>query len=150
MENGSRPETKMADLTFGVSSTKNLFDSIKVNPDKILSVRFSADSRLLVSAGLYQHTLWSLARWNLHGKIIGEGIGIDVDFSPNSKMYATPDLRGVILRSTTNGARIVSLKGGTGSIKSINFSPDGNTLVGGDKKRHAQCVGYFRAAISKN
>lgn len=48
-------------------------------------------------------------------------------------MYATPDLRGVILRSTTNGARIVSLKGGTGSIKSVNFSPDGNTLAGGDK-----------------
>ncbi|MCY3740647.1 MAG: M12 family metallo-peptidase [Candidatus Poribacteria bacterium] len=112
---------------------KKLVRSVKANSDEIRSVRFSADGRFLASTGLYSHTLWRLPEWQLHGKIIGEGIGVDVDFSPDGKMYSTPNLRGVILRSATSGARIVSLESTTGAIRSIDFSPNGNMLASGGK-----------------
>ncbi|MYK96732.1 hypothetical protein F4009_22510 [Candidatus Poribacteria bacterium] len=110
-----------------------LVQSLKANADRIFSVQFSADSQFLVSIGPHRHMLLRSPEWQLHGKILGETLGLDVAFSPNSKMYATSDLRGVTLRSTTSGARIVSLKGSTAAIISLAFSPDGNTIVGGGK-----------------
>ncbi len=112
---------------------QKLVQSLKVNSDRIFSVQFSADSQFLVSIGSHRHTLLRSPEWQLHGKILGETLGLDTAFSPNSKMYATSDLRGVTLRSTTNGARIVSLKGSAAAIISLAFSPDGNTIVGGGK-----------------
>ena len=112
---------------------QKLVQSLKANSDRIFSVQFSADSQFLVSIGPYRHTLLRSPEWQLHGKILGETLGLDIAFFPNSKMYATSDLRGVTLRSTTSGARVISLKGSTGAIISIAFSSDGNTIVGGGK-----------------
>ena len=112
---------------------QKLVQSLKASTDRIFSVQFSADSRFLVSMGSHRHTLLRSPEWQLHGKILGETLGLDIAFSPNSKMYATSDLRGVTLRSPTSGARIVSLKGATAAIISLAFSPDGNTIVGGGK-----------------
>ncbi len=112
---------------------QKLVRSVKVDSNDIRSVRFSADGNFLASIGFYNHTLWRLPEWQLHGNILGEAIGLDIDFSPNNTMYATSDLRGVTLRSITNGERIVSLKGPTAATISIAFSPDGNTLAGGGR-----------------
>ena len=112
---------------------QKLVQSLKANADRIFSVQFSADSQFLVSIGPHRHTLLRSPAWQLHGKILGETLGLDIAFSANSKMYATSDLRGVTLRSTASGARIVSLKGSTAAIISLAFSPDGNTIVGGGK-----------------
>lgn len=112
---------------------QKLVQSLKASSDRIFSVQFSANSQFLVSIGGHRHTLWRSPEWRPHGKILGETLGLDIAFSPNSKMYATSDLRGVTLRSTTSGARIISLKGSTAAIISTAFSPDGNTIVGGGK-----------------
>ena len=112
---------------------QKLVRSLKPNPDRIFSLQFSADSQFLVSMGGHKYTLWRSPEWQPHGKILGETLGLNIAFSPNSKMYATSELRGVTLRATTSGARIVSLKGSTAAIISLAFSPDGNTIVGGGK-----------------
>ncbi len=112
---------------------QKLIQSLKADSDKILSVRFSDDSRFLASTGLYRHTLWLLPEWKLYGKIIGEAVGLDVAFSPNSKTYVTSDIDGAVFRSTTSGERITSLRGATGGTWSVAFSPNGNMLATGGK-----------------
>lgn len=112
---------------------KRFIKSLEIAFGGFGSVRFSADSNFLMSEGIYRHTLWRLPEWKLHGKIIGEGIGLDVAFSPDGRMYATPDNRGVILRTVSNGERIASLKGPTHTPREVAFSFDGNTIAAGGK-----------------
>ena len=112
---------------------QKLVQSVKTDADDIRSVQFSADGNFLANIASYNHTLWHLPEWQLHGKKLGETIGLDIAFSANSKMYATSDRRGATLHSTTSGARVVSLKGSDATIISTAFSPDGNTLAGGSK-----------------
>lgn len=112
---------------------QELVGSIKVDPLTILSVRFSADNRYLASSRFYTHTLWRVPEWQLHGKISGETIGLDFDFSPDSKIYATSNINGAVLRSMANGERIASFGRTTDVTWSVTFSPDGNILAtGGD------------------
>ena len=110
---------------------QRLVRSVKADSDRILSVRFSADSQFLAGSAFYRHTLWRLSEWQVHGKILGEALGLDIAFSPDSKMYATSDLNGVVLRSMTNGERIASLGRDTDAIWSVAFSPDGRMLASG-------------------
>ena len=112
---------------------RELVRSVKTDANTILSVRFSADSRFLTSTGFYTHTLWHVPEWQLHGKILGEALGLDLDFSPDSKMYATSDLNGAILRSIASGERIVSFGRTTDTTWSVAFSPDGDMLATGGK-----------------
>ena len=112
---------------------RELVRSVKTDSEKIMSVRFSADSRFLASTGFYTHTLWHVPEWQLHGKILGEALGLDFDFSPDSKIYATSDLNGAILRSIASGERIVSFGRTTDATWSVAFSPDGNMLATGGK-----------------
>ncbi len=110
---------------------RELVRSVKTDSDKIMSVRFSADSRFLASSRFYTHTLWRVPEWQLHGQILGEALGLDVDFSPDRKMYATSDLNGAILRSLASGERIASVGRTTDVTWSVAFSPDGNMLATG-------------------
>ena len=112
---------------------RELVRSVKTDSNIIMSVRFSADSRFLASTGFYTHTLWHVPEWQLHGKILGEALGLDFDFSPDSKMYATSDLNGAILRSIASGERIVSFGRATDTTWSVAFSPDGDMLATGGK-----------------
>ena len=112
---------------------KRFIKSLKVDFSGFGTVQFSADNNFLISEGIYRHTLWRVPEWKLHGKIIGEGIGLDVAFSPDGEMYATPDNRGVTLRTVASGERIVSLKGSAHIPWSVAFSLDGNTLAAGGK-----------------
>ena len=108
-----------------------LVRSVKVESLKILSVRFSADSRFLASSRFYTHTLWRVPEWQLHGRILGEALGLDFDFSPDSKIYATSNLNGAVLRSMASGERIASFRQTTDATWSVAFSPDGNMLATG-------------------
>lgn len=112
---------------------QKLVRSVEANSDDILSVRFSEDGNFLANIGLYNHTLWRLPEWQLHGNILGEAIGLDIDFSPNNETYVTSNLEGAVLRSTVNGERMTSIRGATDSTWSVAFSADGRTLAtGGD------------------
>ena len=128
---------------------QKLVRSLKADSDKILSVQFSADSRFLASTGIYRHTLWNLPEWKPHGGIIGEGIGSDFAFSSDSKMYATPDINGVVLRSAASGARIVSLKGTTATTWSVAFSPDGSMLASGGKDERLHLWNVSKQQLAK-
>ncbi|MDE0018351.1 MAG: M12 family metallo-peptidase [Candidatus Poribacteria bacterium] len=128
---------------------KKLVRSVKADADDIQSVRFSADGRILVSTGLYRHTLWRLPEWQLHGRIIGEGIGLDVAFSRDGKMYATPDNKGVILRTVASGERMASLKGTTHTPWSVAFSLDGNTLAAGGKDERLRLWNIAKQQLAK-
>lgn len=112
---------------------KRFIKSLKVAFGGFGAVQFSADNNFLISGGIYRHTLWHLPEWKLHGKIIGEGVGLDVAFSPDGKTYATPENKGVILRTAVNGERIVSLKGSTRMPWAVAFSSDADTLAAGGK-----------------
>lgn len=107
--------------------------SQKIFSDKIFSVQFSPDMRYFVASSFYDHALWRLPAWELHGKVLGEALSIDVAFSPHGNTYATSDLGGVILRAMVNGERITSF--GFGDSKkatwSVAFSSDGNILASG-------------------
>ncbi len=107
--------------------------SQKIFSDKIFSLQFSPDMRYLVASSFYNHALWRLPAWELHGKVLGEALNLGVAFSPHGNTYATSDLGGVILRSIVNGERITSF--GFGDSKkatwSVAFSSDGNILASG-------------------
>ena len=128
---------------------QKLVRSIKTDSDEIRSVRFSVDGNFLASIGLYNHTLWRLPEWKLHGKIIGEGIGLDVAFSPDGRMYATPDNKGVILRTVASGERMASLKGTTRTPWSVAFSLDGNTLAAGGKDERLRLWNISKQQLAK-
>ena len=112
---------------------RKLVQSVKADSDQILSVQFSTDSNFLASIGLYNHTLWRTPEWETHGKIMGEGVGLDVAFSANSTTYVTTDLDGAVLRSAVNGKRIASLRGTKDATWSVAFSADGGRLATGDE-----------------
>ena len=128
---------------------KRLVKSLKADSDNIRSVQFSADSRFLISAGFYRHTLWRLPEWKLHGKVIGAGGGLDVAFSPDGEMYTTPDYKGVTLRFVANGERIASLKGPTSTPWSVDFSFDGNTLAAGGKYKKLHLWNVSKQQLEK-
>ncbi len=128
---------------------KRFIKSLKVAFGGFGSVQFSTDNNFLMSEGVYRHTLWRLPEWKLHGKIIGEGIGLDVVFSPDGEMYATPDNKGVILRSVASGGRIASLKGPTHTPRSVAFSFDGNTLAAGGKDERLRLWNVSKQQLAK-
>lgn len=108
---------------------QTLVRSVKPDSDDILSVQFSADGNFLANIGRYNHTLWRLPESQLHGKILGEALGLDIAFSPNNKTYVTSNFEGAVLRSAINGERIASLRGTTDTTWSVAFSPDGRMLA---------------------
>lgn len=109
--------------------------SQKIFSDKIFSVQFSPDLRYFVASSFYDHALWHLPAWELHGKVMGEALNLDVAFSPHGNIYATSDLSSVILRSTVNGEQITSFAFGDSkkATWSVAFSPDGNILASGGR-----------------
>lgn len=109
--------------------------SEKIFSDKIFSVQFSTDMRYFIAASFYDHALWRLPAWELHGKVLGEALNLDVAFSPHGNIYATSDLGGLILRSIVSGERITSISLGDSkkATWSVAFSSDGNILAGGGR-----------------
>ena len=109
--------------------------SEKIFSDKIFSVRFSPDMRYFIATSFYDHALWRLPAWELHGKVLGEALNLDVAVSSHGDIYATSDLGGVVLRSMANGERITSFSFGDSrkATWSVAFSSDGNILASGGR-----------------
>jgi WD40 repeat protein len=101
------------------------------------SVSFSPDGQLIaaskdgesISIWKKQNSTWEPLQTSVvlgkHWKVIYE-----VNFSPNSKVLASASADGTIKLWDVNGNLITTLKPSLEPILSVNFSPDGKSLVG--------------------
>ncbi|CAD5956070.1 putative WD repeat-containing protein all2124 [Planktothrix rubescens] len=101
------------------------------------SVSFSPDGQLIaaskdgesISIWKKQNSTWEPLQTSVvlgkHWKVIYE-----VNFSPNSKILASASADGTIKLWDVNGNLITTLKPSLEPILSVNFSPDGKSLVG--------------------
>jgi WD40 repeat protein len=56
---------------------------------------------------------------------------LDLAYSPDGQLLAIAADNEIILAGTSNGQTIAKLTGSTAMVRSVGFSPDGSTLVGG-------------------
>lgn len=125
--------------------TVNLWDvhqgllMTSLTPAKIRfsSVSFSPDNQLIVATKDGE----SIAIWKKQNStwkpietsaVLGKHLKqiYEVNFSPNSQILASASVDGTIKLWDINGSLITTLKPSLEPILSVNFSPDGKTLIG--------------------
>ncbi len=100
----------------------------------VVSIDFSPDSTMLVSAGDKTIRFWKISNGMEIRTLQGysERATMTINFSPDGKILASGGFDKIIrLWDWANGKEIRLLQGHTGSINSISFSPDGTTLASG-------------------
>ncbi|WP_254173907.1 nSTAND1 domain-containing NTPase [Planktothrix pseudagardhii] len=116
---------------------KNLIPPLTGAQIRFNSVSFSPDGQWIaaskdgesIAIWKKQNSAWKPLQTSVvlgkHWKAIYE-----VNFSPNSKILASASADGTIKLWDVNGSLITTLKPSLEPILSVNFSPDGQTLVG--------------------
>ncbi|WP_342778436.1 hypothetical protein [Herbidospora galbida] len=112
-----------------------------------LAVEFSPDGRTLAVArdnGTAQ--LWNVARREVIAILETSGEVMrsvwDRAFSPDGRILATVGGNKMLeLWDITSGAEIAALKGHTGAVYSVTFSPDGKTLAHSRRRQGRSVVG---------
>jgi len=94
-------------------------------------VKFSSDGWTLASSSWGgEIKLWDVSSWESLGTLQTNGTAA-IDFSLDGKILASGESEAVTLWSVVNGAQIATLRGHTGWIRGVAFSPDGTTLASG-------------------
>ncbi len=123
--------------------TTNVIDRMRSGYCKWLDcVSFSPDGKLIACGGEgFQGniSIWNVRTRKLHSRIWEGTRFVDcIAFSPDSKMLAYGGLGDIIrLCDVDSGELIRTYEGHTAYIRSIAFSPDGNTLVSGSGNAEA-------------
>ena len=124
--------------------TGNLLKTLKGHKSRVTSVSFSSDSRRIVS-GSWDKTvrLWDVETGNLLKTLKGHKSRVtSVSFSPDGKTLASGSWDNTVrlwdaiksrhrLWGAIKGRPLKTLRGHTGWVLSVSFSPDGKTLASG-------------------
>jgi len=103
---------------------------LHADSDAVYTVQFSPDDQILAGAGYAgQVKLWNVPNWEQHGTLISNSTISEISFSPDSSTLAATSYTSISLWTVDMGENIVSLTGHTDWIRTITFSPDGNTLI---------------------
>lgn len=123
--NGKLLASASEDKTIKVWSIENkAFKQPEAQDSAIYQVQFSPNSKMIATQNSGQVQLWSQ-----NGSLLSTYEGYSsLNFSPDSKIFATLITNNVVQLSTIDG-QDVFLRGQNGIISSINFSPDGKTIA---------------------
>ena len=96
------------------------------------AVAFSPDGRTFVSVGNTGIIgFWDTSDWKFTHSLQNNGPVSAMDFSPDGTIFATTSHETVNLWSVENGDKLGSLKGHTGWVRSVAFTPAGNAIASG-------------------
>jgi WD40 repeat protein len=110
---------------------------LKGHRDRVTSVSFSADSRLLVTASRdHDVRIWDVAS-GLMRRVIPAHFGVvnEARFSPDGRWVVTAGPRTAGLWDARSGAQLFYLRGHVGKVTSALFDPTGRVIVTGGVDR---------------
>lgn len=96
---------------------------------EFITVKFSPDSKLLVTAAGGEVNLWNTQGKELTQFLGHSGAVSDVAFSLNGKLLATSGLEGTVRLWDTKGNNLSVLRGYQGEVGKVAFSPDSKLLA---------------------
>ena len=112
--------------------TKQNIATLEGHESPVISVSFSPDGTLLVSASLGRIKLWDVATRENIATLEGHTRAIwDVAFSPDGKTLASGSLDGTVKLWDVETKQNIATFMRTSWVASVSFSPDGTTLASG-------------------
>jgi WD40 repeat protein len=116
-----------------VLGSKGRTTILKGHRDRVTSVSFSADGRLLVTASRdHDARIWDVASGRSRRTLQGHyGVVNDARFSPDGRWVVTAGPRTAGLWDARSGVLVEYLRGHSGKVTSALFDPTGRLIVTG-------------------
>ncbi|TJZ54247.1 hypothetical protein FCH28_13815 [Streptomyces piniterrae] len=120
-------------------------DALTGHPDKVSSVAFSPDGKLLATSSSDTLRLWHVGTRKQFGKPLTDPTGVisSLAFSPDGKLLASSSFGQVVqlwdVNTRTQGK---PLTGYAEAVLSVAFSPDGKLLAASDARGDASASAY--------